>query len=72
MMEAVQQINDEHTDYATYLIVEQRRKALETYNAIIKKLNPLDCPVGGAVIACGSSTLAKAEKEGNSWQGCYL
>ena len=38
MMEVVQQINDEYTDYPTYLIVEQRRKALETYNAIIKKL----------------------------------
>jgi hypothetical protein len=64
-MEATQQIKDEHNDYSAYLIVEQRKKALETYKAIIKKLNPLQRPVRGAVLACGSSTLAEAGKEGN-------
>jgi len=37
-MESLQQIKNEHTDYHTYLIVEQRKKALETYNAIREKL----------------------------------
>jgi hypothetical protein len=37
-MEELQQIKDEYTDYPTYLIVEQRRKALKTYKAIREKL----------------------------------
>ena len=37
-MEALQQIKDKNNDYASYLIVEQRRKALETYKAIRNKL----------------------------------
>jgi len=37
-MEALHQINGEYNDYRTYLIVEQRKKALETYKAIIKTL----------------------------------
>ena len=37
-METPPSAENAHTDYPTYLIVEQRRKALETYNAIIKKL----------------------------------
>jgi hypothetical protein len=37
-MEATQQIKDKHNDYPTYLIIEQRRKALESYKAILKKL----------------------------------
>jgi hypothetical protein len=37
-MEATQQIKDKNNDYPTYLIVEQRRKALEVYNAIREKL----------------------------------
>jgi hypothetical protein len=64
-MKALQQIKDKNNDYASYLIIEQRKKALETYKAIINKLNPLQRPVKGAVIACGSPTLAKAGKEGN-------
>jgi hypothetical protein len=72
MMESVQQIKDKNNDYASYLIVEQRKKALEIYKAIIKKLNPLQRPVRGAVIACGSSTLAEAGKEGNrNSKRCY-
>jgi hypothetical protein len=37
-MEATQKIKDEHNDYASYLIIEQRKKALETYKAIRKKM----------------------------------
>ena len=37
-MEAVQATENKHTDYHRYLIVEQRRKALETYKAIKKKI----------------------------------
>jgi hypothetical protein len=37
-MKATQQIKDKNNDYASYLIVEQRKKALETHKAIRKKL----------------------------------
>jgi hypothetical protein len=37
-MEAKQEIENKHTDYHRYLIVEQRRKALEAYEAIKQKM----------------------------------
>ena len=37
-MEELQQIKDEHTDYPNYLADEQRRKAIETYKAMIKNI----------------------------------